>query len=217
MWGFGPVHYHKNFHYSLIERIKNISYDNNRQIKNNKNIYRNQEEYLLFKNELKRVNFKTKSFLKDIKSKTPPENLKFYNRGRIDLKNFGSKDNKLEIIESNIAMSNLKFPDWFKSDNGEGMIISSEKGTVDLKLKCINSGTLKIFLRGPDVRDRNNNRFPVYIDFINFQVNQNIIFNDSKLVWHNEPFIFEKEIKNSEIVEIHIDWLPFSKSSIYKK
>lgn len=27
MWGFGPVHYNKNFHYSLIERIKNISYD----------------------------------------------------------------------------------------------------------------------------------------------------------------------------------------------
>ena len=85
------------------------------------------------------------------------------------------------------------------------------------KFECINDGILKIFLRGPNIFDKNLVRFPVYIDFINFKVNGEQIFKESKLVWHDRPYVFEKEVKNSEIVDVHVEWLPFNKFSVFKR
>lgn len=58
--------------------------------------------------------------------------------------------------------------------------------------------------------------FPVYIDFTNLTINDELIFDKNKLVWHDCPYIFEKEVKNSEIIDIHVEWLPFNKDSIIK-
>lgn len=219
LWGIGPVHYSKDHYYSFIDDIKNIIYKDNLKKENsqskNKFLY---EEKLLnkstFTKNLKRAHFETKVLLKNIKCS---DKLKFYNTARIDMKNFGQKHNKIEIIGYDINNSKVYSPNWFKSDEGEGLIIENEKGSLDLKIRCIHDGLLRIYLRGPDIYDKNHNRFPVYIDYTNFRVNDSIIFNDDILVWHNQPYLFEKEVKNSEIMNVHLEWLPFNSSCIFKK
>ena len=167
---------------------------------------------------LKRANFETRVLLKNIKCKNINDALKFYNRARIDIKNFGQRNNKIEIIEYDANNSKVASPNWFKSNEGEGVIIENEKGFLDLKIRCIHDGTLKIYLRGPDIYDKNHNRFPVYIDYTYFRINDSLIFNnDNILVWHNQPYLFKKEVKNSEIINIHLKWSPFNSSCIFKK
>lgn len=223
LWGIGPVHYSKNHYYSLIEDIKNIIHDDNlkKEASQSKNKFFYEEELLskstLTKN-LKRANFETRVLLKNIKCKNINDALKFYNRARIDIKNFGQRNNKIEIIEYDANNSKVASPNWFKSNEGEGVIIENEKGFLDLKIRCIHDGTLKIYLRGPDIYDKNHNRFPVYIDYTYFRINDSLIFNnDNILVWHNQPYLFKKEVKNSEIINIHLKWSPFNSSCIFKK
>lgn len=185
------------------------------QKKRNSNFNIWDEDY--FKKELMRANFETKLLLENLKKKNLSKNLEIYNTGRLDVKNFGLKENKLIVIESNIPITNNNFPDWFKNDNGEGLVVSNYYSPIDLKIECVNDGILRIYLRGPDVRDKNGNRFPVYIDFTNFKVNDEIILNSNELVWHDRPFVFEKNVKNFDIINIHVEWLPFNYLSTYKK
>ena len=91
-----------------------------------------------------------------------------YNTARIDLKNFGSEDNSVEIIFNSDSKSQSQFPNWFKTEQGDGLVISSDKNSLDLKIKCIEDGELKIWLRGLDIRDKDNKRIPIYINYTKF-------------------------------------------------
>ena len=142
--------------------------------------------------------------------------LEKYHTARIDMKNHGTSSNNLMILDINDLNSKIDRPDWFTDFSGSGTQIHSTKGILDLKIKCINDGELKINLRGPDVRDKNARRFPVYIDFINFSINNQSIIEDSELTWHDKPYIFSKLVLDSEIVDIHIEWRPFNSSSEFK-
>ena len=52
-------------------------------------------------------------------------------------------------------------------------------------------------------------------DFTKLNINDSIILNKHKLVSHDNPYIFEKNIKNSEIINLTIDWMPLNESSEY--
>ena len=138
-----------------------------------------------------------------------------YATARIDLKNVGSKNNKIEILENNDITSNQTKPSWFRGDDGEGIIIESIKGNLDLKVKCVNGGVFKLWLRGPDVRDKNNNRFPIFIDYKKLSINGEEIIKENVLITHDKSFKFSKEVYDSEIISLHIEWLPFNSLSSY--
>lgn len=133
-----------------------------------------------------------------------------YAMARIDLKNSGSVQNKLEILENTDINANQTKPGWFKGDDGEGVIIESIKGSLDLKIKCISKGIFNLWLRGSDVRDRNNKRFPVFIDFTNLMINNDEIISNNTLVTHDNSFKYSKNVEDSEIINLHIEWLPFN-------
>ena len=222
IWGFAPVHYQKNYYYNLIETMKNfVQEDMLNKNKNNKNETFDENIKNIkkqnFKKELEQTKFETQLFLKHMKKGSTPNSLSFYNRARIDMKNCGVEENRIEIIESIIPIDHITFPKWFKNDEGQGIMIRSEKGTLDMRIKCINEGILKILLKSPDMRDKNSNRFPIYIDYTNFTVNNEKILKENVLVWHNAPYLFKKEVKDSEILDLHIEWTPFNESSVYKK
>ena len=64
----------------------------------------------LFHKKLKRANFETKLLLKNIKKQNCGNELKFYNRARIDIKNFGLESNKIEITEFNTKNLGIEIP-----------------------------------------------------------------------------------------------------------
>lgn len=138
-----------------------------------------------------------------------------YNTARIDIKNHGFEENKVEILEIDDLNAKVDTPDWFKTKDGIGTSIHSSTGNLKLKFKCIGDGKLKIKLRGKDVKDKSGNKFPVYIDFTKFIINKHVEFNAHTLLSHEDIYIFEKEVNDSDIIEVSLKWLPFNKKSEY--
>ena len=125
---------------------------------------------------------------------------------RIDLKNFGSSTNDIEILENSDCAASIFKPKWFTNRLGIGTQIQSMKGSIHLKIKCINDGKLNITLRGVDSRNSAGERIPIYISFADLKVNGESIIEKPVTVCHDEPFIFEKKVVNSEIVDLIIQW-----------
>lgn len=138
------------------------------------------------------------------------ENLYPFCTGRLDIKNYGNENNSIEILSNSDDSSQINYWSWFKDNQGEGVTIQSVKLVLDLKIKCINNGVLKVFLRSKDVKDKNNFRFPIYIDYTSLKVNDIPVLTNHNLCSHDSPYIFEKNVKDSEILSIHCEWMPFN-------
>lgn len=136
---------------------------------------------------------------------------------RIDIKNNSIECNTIKLIENSDDDSTFDFPAWFTNHFGKGLVLESIKGKIKIKFLCINDGVLEIRFRGKDVRDRQGNRFPIYIDLTNVIINDDVILNENKLVWHDEPFLFKKDVVDGEIISIDVEWMPFTNLSSYNK
>ena len=130
-----------------------------------------------------------------------------WNYCRFDLKNFGNEKSKIEFINMDEELD-LSYPQWLKNNSGEGYKIEYYKD-INLKLQISNEdklkeSTFKIWLRGLDFRKIDNVKKPIYVNFTQFKINEDIIFNENKLLWHNQPFIFEKICKSGEFIDLDI-------------
>ena len=141
--------------------------------------------------------------------------LQKYVTARIDIKNFGTEENSIMIENNSDHDIKVQTPAWFKNEQGQGVVIQSTKGTLKLVIKCMGSGELKISLRGVDCRDKNNNRFPVWIDYTQMYINDEIIFANSHVVCHDKPFTYKMNVANGERVQLDIEWKAINSESHY--
>ena len=132
------------------------------------------------------------------------EILKSYNRARIDIKNCGSDENTVTVVNSYVEDTSFWYPDWFA--NKHGLVCRGTSGKMTFEIKCVGDGELKFFLRGPDVRDSNNKRYPVWINHTCFFVNGKSVLPGPMSVWHDEPFIYSLKVSDSEKILIHTEW-----------
>ena len=137
------------------------------------------------------------------------ESLLKYLKARVDIKNEGISTNDIEIINISDSKTQISKPSWSKDEKGIGTSIVSYASSLKIKFKCINDGLLNIRLRSIDYRDKNRERFPIYICYEKFTLNNKIIFDEDKTVTHDKPFLFKKNVKNNEIIEISINWRSF--------
>ena len=128
-----------------------------------------------------------------------------YNTARIDIKNEGNPGNHIELIENSDKNSLISFPEWFNK-NGKGLIITSEKQNLTLKIKCVGNGELKIWLRGIDFKDKNKNRLPIYINYTHMSINNQNILKTSKTVCHDAPFKIIRTVTNNDILILKLSW-----------
>lgn len=129
---------------------------------------------------------------------------------RIDIKNKCLSDNSIEFIETSDKFAEVTRPKWFNKGNGTGLVLTSKKGEINFKFRCINEGKLNISLKGIDIRDKNNIRFPIYINFTEFTINNQNVLESDVLVSHDTPYAFSKNVVDSEIFDIHLKWRPFN-------
>jgi hypothetical protein len=151
-----------------------------------------------------------KSMNKDVKGLLTP-----FATAKIDMKNQGNEKNGVEIINMSDKYASV-FADSFKNDKGSGAIIESYKGQMDFDIKCINSGKLKIWLRGKGIRNQNKNIFPTYVDFNSFKINDKDYITDSKVVSSEKPYSINWDVEDGEIVHVKTEWKPFNAKSIYE-
>ena len=161
---------------------------------------------------LQKENQKLKKSLVNHKNKVVLEEdfynkLEKYNTARIDIKNLGSADNDIDIIRISDSDAKYSKPGWYKSDKGTGLVVKSQKNYLEVIIECICDGKLKILLRGIDYR-LNGNRFPIGVNFTKFMINDEEVFNENKVVYHDSPFIFKKDVLNNEIYRLYFEWVP---------
>ena len=140
-----------------------------------------------------------------------------YITARIDIKNTsllaGSniadeiQANDIEILEMSDQMAKISSPDWFNG-NGKGYVIESKAGWLTVIFKCIYNGHLSITLRGRDVRNKNNQKIPFWIDYHSMTFNDEKVFDTIKPVWHDKVFSFNRLVQNNEIVSLNLKWEP---------
>ena len=97
-------------------------------------------------------------------------------------------------------------PSWFKDDYGQGCHVEGSDKKLNLKFQCVNKGTLKIYLRGVDYRDEENIRYPVYVNFTTFKINDKLIFQENKLICHDQPYEFEIVSDDKDMFEIYLEF-----------
>ena len=141
--------------------------------------------------------------------------LQKYFTARIDIKNFGTEDNTVEIVDSTDRLARVQTPDWFKNTQGSGIVVQSTKKSIELLIKCIRNGKLEIKLRGMDCRDKNRKRYPVWIDYTFLKVDEETVFDNSHLVWHDKPYLYKKEVTDGQNIRVVIKWKALDSESVY--
>lgn len=134
------------------------------------------------------------------------DELEAYKTARIDIKNFGGMKNNIEVIENSDLNSKVMVQEWINDDNGSGRIIESSKGEIDLKIKIVSDGKLKIYIRGKDFKE-NGRRKKIPIDYTYVSVDGYEYVNGHKMVWHDNPFTIYKAVKDSEVIQITVKWM----------
>ena len=122
-----------------------------------------------------------------------------------EFENNGNNFNRVNIIDNSNDLS-INFPEWFRDNFGQGCQIQGDVKKFNLKFQSINDGTLKIFLRGVDYRNPDGVRCPVYVNFITFKLNGDLIFDEDNLIYHDEPFEFEILSNDKEIFNIFLEF-----------
>ena len=135
---------------------------------------------------------------------------------RLDIINISKNENSIEIIENSDLNSTVSFPKWFKRGNNQGTVVTSSNLSLDLKIKTLADGELRIVLKSMDVRDKNKERFPIYLDLNQFKINEEKILTKHNTVSFSSPKKFSKKVNKDEIVNIHLEWMPFNKNCEYK-
>ena len=130
-----------------------------------------------------------------------------YITGRVDIKNLGSEKNDIKILNVTDTHTTVESPKWF-CNNGKGYVLHSRKGSLDICFQCIGDGNLAICLRAKDVRNKDNSRLPIFVNYNSFKLNGQEMLPASKECSHDKPYKFECRVKDGDSIQVHVEWEP---------
>lgn len=140
-----------------------------------------------------------------------------YNICRLDIFNKGIRGNSVELINFSTDNHNVSYPDWLNNDLGKGVVLTSYANKLDFTIKCTNDGILNIILKSIFFRDKTLKQIPIYIDYTKLIINDEVIFDSSNLVTHDESITYMRNVKDNELVNIHIEWKELNNNSSTRK
>lgn len=142
------------------------------------------------------------------------QTLKKYITCRIDIKNRGNKNNSVDVVNISDKEFSSSKPKWFSNDSGKGLILKSSALNLEFNLKCYGDGDLQIALRGLEFKkDKNNQRIPIFIDILHFEIDGEGIVDNSRVICHDKPVRYVKSVKSEQVVNIKIKWRALDKYS----
>lgn len=125
----------------------------------------------------------------------------------VDIKNHG-KDNDLMILENkDVTHTNIASPMWFKNEEGQGYVVTGNNNKIELKIKSVKKGILKINLRGKYVKGNLDGKaLPYLVNFTSFCVNGDEQLSGPMMCWRNKPFVWSKSVMDGEEMTISVKW-----------
>lgn len=144
-------------------------------------------------------------------------NNNFYNTCRLDIFNQGIRENTVELINFSTDNREVSYPDWLNNDLGKGVLLISSANKLDFTIKCVNDGVLNIILKTIFFMDKTSKQIPIYIDYTKLIVNDEVIFDSSNLVTHDENITYMRNVQDGELVNIHIEWKELNYNSSMRK
>ena len=143
----------------------------------------------------------------DIKKRnTVVDKLNKYNTARVDVKLEGGKDNDLYILDIDDTAL-VSRPSWLNNETGPGLVMTNDTNSFNIRIRCKGDGDLVVRLRAVDFK-YSGKRLPIYIMYTKALINGENIISKNRLAWHNDPIIFKKPVKDDEIIDIEVEYLP---------
>ena len=194
-WGIGTSHFIPEYYRDFTKKLNKLIHLNKIQNKNNEKIFYLQSKLINLKNPIDKNGGRCNL------------DLTKYITARLDLKNEGNRDNKIEFLSIDNDVK-IEFPNWFKDENGVGVVIQCSKGELDLNIRCRGNGKLNIRLMGIDVKHEGK-RIPIFINFKSLIINGNQFLDTDKLVSHDDYYYCGLNVKDGDFIFIHAEWSPF--------
>ena len=156
--------------------------------------------------------YKKPGLLKSAESLREKYILKQLSQMRIDIKNFGTKENKVSIQAHN---NTITAPGWFKNAQGEGCILAGYENRGQVKIRAIKDGRLELKFMGPDKRFENE-RFPVWSDYKSIKIDGREVLSSPVAVWHDEAWFYKMPVKDGQeiLVEYERQTHPYSREHL---
>lgn len=88
-----------------------------------------------------------------------------------------------------------------------GVMLSGKSRNARITFQVIGNGILKFIFRGPDER-ANGARFPVWVDYSSIKIDGTEILSAPIQTWHNQPYVFEKNVTDGQIVTMECVQIP---------
>ncbi len=123
-------------------------------------------------------------------------------RFRLEICHNSSSEHSFELAGAEEL--SVSSPEWL-CRNGYGKLLQGKSGTYSLQVKVKESGSLKICVRGIDIRGRNG-RVPAWVDVTSLQIDGRS--EPCREVWHDKPFNRQFTVEPEQIITIDITTQP---------
>lgn len=109
-----------------------------------------------------------------------------------------------ELVSLSDSEAYVYKPDWFQK-NGDGYVIESNSGYLDITLKSHVMEKLMIKFKGVDYKE-DGKKVPKWIGYKKIMINGETILDSEKYVWHDRPIVKYMDVYGDEMIYIHIEW-----------
>ena len=120
---------------------------------------------------------------------------------RIDIKNYGTKNNNVDVSATDLKINE---PKWFADEQGIGKTVEGCNINNNIKIKAIGDGLLKINFRGQDKRFEDKH-IPVWIDYKSIKVDGKELLAEPVATWHDKPYTYETHVKNDQEIVLEVE------------
>ncbi len=216
IFGSAPTHFVSQYYseknkqlLEIINRNSKMSYDSPENMKFRESQRKQVIQPFSLPNFLETPNLDLNQKKNSIKSNIL-NSLNKYNTARIDIRNIGKSGQIINTVKlDNISDKNLyyDYPKWFENSEGKGIIIQSQSNFLKFDVECIGDGELNIILRGVDFKVKRE-RMPIYVKYTNFTINNKNIFNENKLLTHDNSYVYKMNVNDGQRITLYLEWLP---------
>ena len=106
-------------------------------------------------------------------------------------------------------------PSWFKNNEGQGVVLTSNRTKQKFIVNIVKDGKLKLIFHAPKIVN-NGKKYPLWIDYKSIKIDGKEILSKPAITWHDEYFKYEFIVKNGcEItVEYEQQYHQYSKNEL---